>query len=169
MQLVIMSETSYTQRDKATHMSDYNMGIYQDGYLRFFNLLDDICSFYLSDPFDIFKANIYSRTAEQRIRYYDRFKDLPLELVFAEGTSFEITKRTVTKGKAFSALCSLLGIAPERTIAVGDADNDLPVLKCAGLGIAMGNSNEHVLKAADVVVSDNDSGGCSEAVDNYLL
>ena len=39
----------------------------------------------------------------------------------------------------------------------------------AGLGAAMGNSNEEALRAADVVVKDNDHDGIAEVIDKYLL
>ena len=52
----------------------------------------------------------------------------------------------------------------EACIAVGDADNDIPMLKTAGFSIAMGNAPEHVKTAADRIVSDLDHGGCTEAI-----
>ena len=39
-----------------------------------------------------------------------------------------------------------LDIELSKTIAVGDADNDLDVLKRAGLSVAMGNANDNVKK-----------------------
>ena len=66
-------------------------------------------------------------------------------------------------------MCELLGVPIEEAIGVGDAFNDVPMLKMAGLGVAMGNSNEEALRAADVVVSDNDHDGIAEIIDKYLL
>ena len=43
------------------------------------------------------------------------------------------------------------------------------MLRDAGLGVAMGNANERVRAAADVVVADNDHGGVAEAIRAYLL
>jgi hydroxymethylpyrimidine pyrophosphatase-like HAD family hydrolase len=43
------------------------------------------------------------------------------------------------------------------------------MLRMAGLGIAMGNSNEAALKAADVIVGDNDHDGIAEVIDRYLI
>ena len=43
------------------------------------------------------------------------------------------------------------------------------MLKAAGLGAAMGNSNEEAISAADVVVADNDHDGIAEVIDKYLL
>ena len=43
------------------------------------------------------------------------------------------------------------------------------MLAAAGLAVAMGNANESVLAAADVVVADNDHGGVAEAIERFLL
>ena len=75
----------------------------------------------------------------------------------------------MTKGTGLLALAAQLGISPEQTIAVGDADNDLPMLRAAGLGVAMGNANENARAAASVTVADNDHGGCAEAIRRFLL
>ena len=73
------------------------------------------------------------------------------------------------RGTGLLALAEKLGVAPEATIAVGDADNDLPMLRDAGLAVAMGNANQNARELADVVVADNDHGGCAEAIRRYLL
>ena len=52
---------------------------------------------------------------------------------------------------------------------MGDADNDLEILKKAGLSVAMGNANENVKKIADVVVKDNDNGGTGQVIEEFLL
>ena len=56
-----------------------------------------------------------------------------------------------------------------KQLTVGDADNDLDVLKRAGLSVAMGNANDNVKKIADVVVEDCDHDGCVQAIEKYLL
>lgn len=171
VQVVLMSEKAYSQRDKVCHMADYNMGVYQEQYEQNFLQPEDVIAFYEQERFGIFKINLYCRTLADRdyIAGQYRERDLPLDLIYAEGTSLEATYTGVSKGYGFRKLCELLRLDTSRTIAVGDADNDLSVIAEAGLGVAMGNSNEHMLAAADVIVSDNDSGGCAEAIRNYLL
>ena len=66
-------------------------------------------------------------------------------------------------------LCSYLNLPIQCTIAVGDGNNDLPILGVAGLSIAVGNANDNVKKVCDVIVSDNDHDGCHEAILSYLL
>ena len=57
----------------------------------------------------------------------------------------------------------------ERTIAVGDSDNDIEILKTAGLSVAMGNARPHIKEISDVIVADNNHGGCAKAIYKYLL
>ena len=86
-----------------------------------------------------------------------------------ETASLEFSPTEANKGTGMLALAELLGVPRGATMAVGDADNDLPMLRDAGLGVAMGNANERVRAAADVVVADNDHGGVAEAIRTYLL
>lgn len=87
----------------------------------------------------------------------------------AGDTSLEISPLGVTKGYGLKKLCKHLNIEVEQSIVVGDADNDLDVLKTAGLAVAMGNANANVKKIADVEVMDNDHDGVAEAIYKYLL
>ena len=56
-----------------------------------------------------------------------------------------------TKSRALSFLCDRWGIDPSRTIAFGDADNDLDMLRFAGHGVAVGGMTAEVREAADAV------------------
>ena len=56
-----------------------------------------------------------------------------------------------TKAKALEFLCESWGIDPARTLAFGDADNDIDMLSFAGLGVAVGGMTEEVRAAADAV------------------
>jgi hypothetical protein len=53
-------------------------------------------------------------------------------------------------------------------MAFGDADNDLAMIKAAGLGVAMENGFESVKEAADVVTKTNDEDGVAYLVNKFL-
>jgi hydroxymethylpyrimidine pyrophosphatase-like HAD family hydrolase len=53
-------------------------------------------------------------------------------------------------------MCELLGIDPRRSIAVGDYDNDVSMIKAAGLGIAVANAMPSVMAVADAVTVSNE-------------
>jgi Cof subfamily protein (haloacid dehalogenase superfamily) len=69
-----------------------------------------------------------------------------------------------TKASALEFLCNLWGIDPERTLAFGDADNDIDMLSFAGLGVAVGGMNEAVRAAADAVASPVDEDGVASFI-----
>lgn len=71
----------------------------------------------------------------------------------------EFVNRQISKGTALSFLCRYLNIKPAQTIAFGDGENDIPLLKTAGLGIAMANALPEVKAAADFVTASNDENG----------
>ena len=80
----------------------------------------------------------------------------------------EIAPHGVTKWSGVMGIAEAAGIAAAEICAVGDDLNDLPMIRGAGLGVAMGNAVDAVKAAADLVVADHDSGGIVEVVDRLL-
>ena len=62
-----------------------------------------------------------------------------------------------------------LGVLPSEICAVGDDANDIPMLKGAGLGVAMGHAAADVREAADLVTGDHNEDGVAMLVDDVLL
>jgi hydroxymethylpyrimidine pyrophosphatase-like HAD family hydrolase len=77
----------------------------------------------------------------------------------------EIAPAGVTKWSGVAAIAMAAGIQPEEICAVGDDVNDLPMIRAAGLGIAMGNALPEVQAAADLVVSSHDDGGIGDVAE----
>ena len=63
----------------------------------------------------------------------------------------------------------LLGIKREEIIAFGDAENDLEMIRYAGIGVAMGNGEEAVKAVADYVTADIDDDGIEKALKHFKL
>ena len=63
----------------------------------------------------------------------------------------------------------MLGIKPEEIIAFGDAENDLEMIRFAGIGVAMGNGEAEVKAVADFVTADVDDDGIEKALKHYNL
>lgn len=64
---------------------------------------------------------------------------------------FEINMPNITKGKGILELLNKLNIPVENSIAFGDGNNDIEMLKVVGHGVAMGNASDECKAAADVV------------------
>ena len=60
-------------------------------------------------------------------------------------------------------------MAPEDALAVGDAENDLSMLRIVGIGAAPANAQPAALAAADVVVPSNSDDGVAAAIRKYVL
>jgi hypothetical protein len=77
-----------------------------------------------------------------------------------------VTASGVSKLSAARHLATHYGLADLARVAMaGDGDNDLELIRAAGLGIAMGNAPEHVRAAADRVVGHVDEAGLADALD----
>ena len=72
------------------------------------------------------------------------------------------------KAAGMRAINAALGIAREETIAFGDGENDIPMLRYAGIGVAMGGSDLSVRAAADYVTPSVDEGGILQAVGYFM-
>ena len=72
------------------------------------------------------------------------------------------------KAAGMRAVNAALGISPAETIAFGDGENDIPMLRYAGTGIAMGSADEIVRAAADFVTPSVDEGGISQAIGYFM-
>ena len=78
--------------------------------------------------------------------------------------NLEIFNSDAGKGHTLVALAQRLGIPVEQTIAMGDSENDLSMIKAAGLGLATANAFDFVKEKADAVICSND-----EHVAKYVL
>ena len=94
---------------------------------------------------------------------------LPLTAVLSSPEVLELVPPGVDKGAGLAAAAKLLGIPREEVIAVGDGENDIPMLRWAGLGAAMGNAPDDVKAAADIVIPSCDEDGVAWLIDRYLL
>ncbi|KAB8028612.1 Cof-type HAD-IIB family hydrolase [Fluviispira multicolorata] len=71
----------------------------------------------------------------------------------------EVGSLNANKGSAMTLVCEHLGIEVKDVIAFGDGQNDVEMLKSAGLGVAMGNADEHAIKCANAKTVSNDADG----------
>lgn len=79
----------------------------------------------------------------------------------------DITPKGVTKHQGIDAFCAHFGIRLEKTMAFGDGGNDIPMLRHAGIGVAMGNAIDEAKAAADYVTTDIDDEGVANALKHF--
>ena len=76
----------------------------------------------------------------------------------------EVMPKGVNKGTGLQMICDDAGVDIGETIAFGDSYNDVFMLKTAGFGVAMGNAEDAVKEAADMVTEDCDEDGIAVAL-----
>ena len=95
---------------------------------------------------------------------------LPDSLTVVQTAAFylEVIPKVINKGQGIRDICSVLGMEPAEVISFGDAANDIPMLKAAGVGVAMGNADAAVKAAADMVTLSNNEDGIAAALEKLL-
>lgn len=158
-----------TEGHKIKTAKRYHMEQYRPMMERVCTVVDDVWENYEKTKPSIEKFNFYCATREIRDTLKEKLDQLPLSVKISENSNMEITSLGVTKASGLQKLSEILEVSEEKVIAVGDADNDIDMLKMAGFSIAMGNALPEVKEICDVVVKDNDHDGCEEAIMKYLL
>lgn len=80
----------------------------------------------------------------------------------------DIMRGGVSKGSGLQHLCEALGIAPQEVMAFGDQENDLEMLRYAGIGVAMANASDHVKAVAQRVAPLHHEDGLARFLDDYF-
>jgi 5-amino-6-(5-phospho-D-ribitylamino)uracil phosphatase len=109
----------------------------------------------------------FERLAHERIG--GRIQTFVLRTSRYLGTMCEILRVDASKWTALLHLAELWGVGPEEICAVGDDANDIPMIRHAGLGVAMGHAHPDVRTAADLVTGRYDEDGVAMLVDDVLL
>jgi len=82
--------------------------------------------------------------------------------------NMEFMQPGITKGSALYHLAEHYGIGVENILALGDAGNDIEMLRNAGVGVAMANASDEAKAAADYVVGSCSESGLAEAIERFL-
>ncbi len=92
-----------------------------------------------------------------------------LSISYSSNRYLEFNCLGIDKGYGLSKLADLLNIPIEETIAVGDNINDLPMIKAAGLGIAVRNGNPDILPDCDVILkATNNDDPLTEILERFF-
>lgn len=92
-----------------------------------------------------------------------------VELSNSMPNNLEVNPRGVHKANGLKRVCKELGITMDNVMAAGDSLNDMKMIQEARIGVAMGNAQEAIKKAADVITGTNDAHGVAEAIERYVL
>ncbi len=78
---------------------------------------------------------------------------------------YELLPKNTGKGEAMLELAKLYNIDPKYTIGIGDNENDLSLIKLAGVGIAVSNASKEVQCASKYITVDNNNHALSAVIE----
>lgn len=165
----------YSQHSCAAHIDRLDMPESNRAYIKATRTFtDDLAVYIRENQLAVQKmlVNFYplaDGTLPHREEVKEQLASYP-EITFLSGGyhNLEFTKAGTTKGSGLLYLCSHLGISPDETMAIGDTQNDLDILRTAAIGVAMGNAGGEVKKAADYVTLSNLEDGVAHALEHFI-
>ncbi|WP_128861569.1 HAD-IIB family hydrolase, partial [Streptococcus parasanguinis] len=122
------------------------------------NLVPIFQAMYVGDPsaIDAFQAQ------------HEAALEADFNTVRSQNILFEILPKGASKASALQALSQTLGYSRDQVMALGDANNDLEMLRFAGYSVAMGNGNAAVKEIADFITLTNDEDGVAHAIHKLI-
>jgi len=81
----------------------------------------------------------------------------------------EISPVGISKAVGVDDVARRLGVSAADVVAFGDMPNDVPLLRWAGHGVAMGNAHPEAISAADEVTTGNDDDGLARVLERWWL
>ena len=130
-------------------------------------------SFEISDEFEKMLENedIYEAILSvQDYEYSSLLKNIQtLQTVSWWPKAVDVIAKDCSKGIAIEKVLSSYGFSKEESMAFGDGENDIEMLKSAGCGIAMQNAKENVKKVADYITDSVEEDGIVSACKHFKL
>ncbi|MEG1433082.1 MULTISPECIES: Cof-type HAD-IIB family hydrolase [Eubacterium] len=83
-------------------------------------------------------------------------------------TNLEINAATANKGDGLFHLCKNLGLHAQDVMAIGDSNNDMEMLKYAGLAVAMENASKPIKAISNFITTTNDALGVANAMNRFI-
>lgn len=91
------------------------------------------------------------------------------DVFLSEPYFIEVTPLGIRKDTALARLTEHLGIGLDEVMACGDGLNDIPMLECCGIAVAMENAYPETKGRADWIAPSNDEDGVAVAIGQFVL
>lgn len=86
------------------------------------------------------------------------------DFIRSERYLYEILPKGIHKGTSIEKLCQHLTLDKNKTVAIGDYNNDIPMFRAAKVGIAVANACDEALAAADFVTVSNEENAVARVI-----
>lgn len=81
----------------------------------------------------------------------------------------QMMDRGTTKWRTLRWLAENLGVSSSEILAVGDNENDVEMIREAGVGVSMGNGTLDAIQVADWIAPSNVDDGVAAAIERFVL
>lgn len=136
-----------------------------------YRVVPDVTAALKSEPVKVLVVDYDNR--EHLVDYQEKTNEWAegkADRFFSSNEYLEHVAPGISKGAAVAFLCEYTGIPLCNTVAAGDAENDISMIKAAHIGCAMKNAEENVKKAADYITeNDNNHDGVAEIIRKFIL
>ena len=108
---------------------------------------------------------------EKLDKHFDSLRLLMSECEVTRSTDnmIDFNLKGLDKGNACIRVSNLFGLTEDDVLALGDAGNDIAMIKKAGFGVAVANASDEVKSVANRVVPSNDNDGVKYAIENFCI
>ena len=132
--------------------------------------LSDILGFMKEHRDSIENINFFFPTVEEREKWQPVIESIPNSTVLSSlPNNVEVGGKNTNKSMALKFLMEGLGLEYSHLMCAGDAPNDIPMIRDAGIGVAMGNAWDQVKEAADYITDTNVNDGVARAIEKFVL
>lgn len=123
--------------------------------------VEDIRTFLWEHAGELDSLDVVCSDPPRRAQLQELIRATAPEVYFTTSAAhlIEIANRDAGKGAGVRYLCDLLQVPYDQTAACGNADNDIDMIRFAGIGGAVANASPNCLAAADVILKSNDELG----------
>lgn len=159
-----LTEADWEMEKKGSHLAFHLDILTRNG-----RKVPDLLDFCLHSGKQIEKINFPWVPASRRQAFEDAMTEQPFSCVWPGELCVEITHPKATKAHGVTHVCQLLNIDLRHVLAIGDSGNDIPMLKAAGMSVAMGNAPDFVKKVAKAITTPNMADGAALAIRHFAL
>lgn len=107
---------------------------------------------------------------QDKMRVYNRMRERlgsEFYVAYSAATLVEVSAKDYSKGTALRFIANHFGVPIEKTIAIGDNLNDLPMLEVAGLGIPVANADEKLKAIMPAYKYSNNENAVGRIIEEY--
>lgn len=164
----VEGKTVYTAH-LAPYAPEYGLGAYVYEINTFGTGVGSVYEWYRENLQPVESISLYFRDHSFRSAVVEHLCHLPLYFALPGEPAVEISMNTANKGYALTKLCERLEIDLADVAAIGDSDNDVPMLDIVGCAVVPENAPAAVKEKADFVTADCDRDGVAEALARLIL